>query len=160
MDDAARQALRDLVRGERLLSLAVLVEGAPVIGVLPFVATPDARALVVQAAGLARHSRGMGENAPYEAAIHAGVPPGGDPLAAPRLIVRGHVERLDDESPEYRADASRYLGRFPSAEMTAQLPDFRFYRLRLEDGRLITGFARALNLSREHFEGLAETGGD
>jgi putative heme iron utilization protein len=156
MDEAAREALRDLVRGERLLSLAVLVDGAPVIGVLPFVATPDGRALVVQAAGLARHSKGMTEDAPYEAAIHAGVPQGGDPLQAPRLIVRGRVEWLDDESPEYRADAAGYLERFPSAEMTAQLPDFRFYRLRLESGRLITGFARALNLSRDHFEGLAE----
>jgi heme oxygenase (biliverdin-IX-beta and delta-forming) len=133
----------------------VLVEGGPCVGLLPFVATPDLDALVVQAAGLARHSKGLFDAAPYEALIHAADTPGGDPLQVPRLLVRGRVLVLDQAADAYAVDARTYHERFPTAAVTAELPDFRFYRLRLESGRLVTGFARALSLSHDHFAGLA-----
>ena len=36
-----RTLLRTLILGERLLALGVVVEGAPVVGVVPFAPAPD-----------------------------------------------------------------------------------------------------------------------
>ena len=49
MSAAHVEALRELLTATRVLSLALIVDNAPVIGLLPFAATPDCRALVVHA---------------------------------------------------------------------------------------------------------------
>ena len=49
MDPAATSALRALLDTERILTLAVVVDGAPVAALLPFVPTPDRTAVLVQA---------------------------------------------------------------------------------------------------------------
>jgi hypothetical protein len=48
-----------------------------------------------------------------------------------------------------------FLKRFPQAAATLQLADFGLYRLELLGGRMVLGFGRALNLSREHFLDVA-----
>ena len=87
-EDAAR--LAQLLKGQRLIALGVVVEGAPVVGLLQYAVSDD----------------------------------------------RG---------------ARAFLRRFPQAEATLQLGDFGLYRLELHGGRMVLGFGRALNLSREHF---------
>ncbi len=57
--------LRDLLLGQRVLSLGVLVDGAPYVGLLPFALAKDRRALLVHASSLARHTRGLVEGAPF-----------------------------------------------------------------------------------------------
>jgi hypothetical protein len=57
--------------------------------------------------------------------------------------------------------ASRaFLDRFPEAAMTLQLPDFTLYRLEIRGGRMVLGFGRALNLSKEHFRDLSKSSRD
>ena len=55
MTPEATGRLRDLLTGQRLLALGVIVDGEPVVGLLPFVAAPDFAALYVQASRLAPH---------------------------------------------------------------------------------------------------------
>ncbi|MBP9946276.1 MAG: hypothetical protein KBH14_07770, partial [Vicinamibacteria bacterium] len=45
---------------------------------------------------------------------------------------------------------SVWRDRYPSAAMTLDLGDFTFFSLDIDGGRLIAGFARALNLTAEH----------
>ena len=52
-------AIRTLLDTERVLSLAVAVDGEPEAGLLPFAVREHYGALFVQASGLARHSRGL-----------------------------------------------------------------------------------------------------
>lgn len=146
--------LRTLLTGERLLALAVLVEGDPAIGLLPFVATPGFDALVVNASQLARHTRGLTEGAPFDALVRAPDAPGADPLQIPRVTLRGHVVLLDPVGPEYASDERAYLERFPEAAAILDLGGFRLYRLRLEAGRLVSGFGGAVNLDGDSFASL------
>ena len=60
--------LRRLLTGEKLLTLAVVVDGAPIAGVLPFRAEADLASLLVHTSTLARHSRGLTPGAPFSAA--------------------------------------------------------------------------------------------
>jgi len=149
MEAEHRALLRQLLTERRLLSLAVVADGRPVVGLLPFAVTEDFGALIVHASRLARHAAGLRDGAPFDVLIHAGEEAAGDPLAVPRVTLQGHVCFLAPERPEAEAARTLYLARLPSAESVLTLGGFRFYRLELEEGRLVAGFAQALNLSRD-----------
>ena len=155
MNDETRELLRKLLTGERVLSLAVVAEGEPVAGLLPFVPTADFGALLVQASRLARHSKGLREGAPFSALIHAPDAEDADPLQILRVTLGGKVEALPAEGPEAEEARVAYLARFPTAGITLGLGDFGFYRLRIESGRLVAGFGRAFNLEASSLRELA-----
>ncbi|HSM51838.1 MAG TPA: hypothetical protein VLA75_10590 [Thermoanaerobaculia bacterium] len=144
METPELELLASLLRDERVLSLGVLVEGAPLVGVLPFLAAPDLGSMVVHSTRLARHSRGLVPGAPCSGAIHRPDCTADDPLRLPRLLFEGRVEEVGEE--EAAALAPLWVARFASAAMTVQLGDFGFHRLRIESGRLVAGFGRAFGV--------------
>jgi putative heme iron utilization protein len=148
--------LRGLLLGQRLLALGVVVEGEPVVGLLPYAVAADASALYVQASRLARHSKGLEAGGRWSAVVHEPDSDEQDPLQVPRLVLEGSVSRLSGESTDWKPAARAFLSRFPAAARTLQLGDFALYRLELEAGRLILGFGRALNLDHSHFTALAD----
>ena len=153
-EDAAQ--LGQLLLGQRLLALGVVVEGAPVVGLLPYAVSEDRRALYVQASSLARHTRGLVAGAPWS---------GLDPRArrAHDGSAAGSEASARGCRRAARADSTRVPGRharaswqrFPQAAATLQLSDFGLYRLELHGGRMVLGFGQALNLSRGHFLDIA-----
>ncbi len=145
MEVSELQLLRRLLTEERILTLAVVVDGVPVAGVLPFLAQADLAGLYVHTSALARHSRGLAPGAPFSAAIHLPLAPGVDALQSQRVVLEGEVAAVP--AAELEAVAAAWLEAFPSAAMTVGLGDFVFHRLRLGGGRLISGFARASGLS-------------
>jgi putative heme iron utilization protein len=138
-----RELLKELLCRQTVLSLAVTVEGAPVIGLLPFACTTDHGALIVHASRLARHTRGLADGAPFDALIHLPAVPGLDPLQIPRATFQGRVAALPEDGPALEAARTTYRDKLPSAEITLTLGDFRFFRLEIERGRLVAGFAQA-----------------
>lgn len=155
MDPDVRAALRALLETERVLTLAVVVDGSPVAALLPFVLTADRTAALVQASGLARHTRGLTEGATVGVAIHVPATPDRDALQIPRLSVQATVRLLPRGSAAFAEAAARLIARFPAAETTLALPDFQVCALELGRGRYVEGFARALNVGPETFRGLA-----
>jgi putative heme iron utilization protein len=143
------ELLRRLLVEQPVLAIAVVVDGEPVAGLLPFLSTPDRGALVVHASRLARHSAGLADGARWSAVIHSAAGPGDDPLQVPRVTLHGRALSVDNAGPERARLEQAWLARFPSASLTVGLGDFAFHRLEIEGGRLVAGFARALNLSRE-----------
>jgi heme iron utilization protein len=141
--------LKGLLGRQRVLSLAVVVDGEPVVGLLPFACAPDFSALIVHASRLARHSRGLGDGASFDALIHAPEAPGLDPLQIPRATFQGRVMALPDEGPALEAARTTYRDKLPSAEITLTLGDFRFFRLEIERGRLVAGFAQAASFTKD-----------
>jgi heme oxygenase (biliverdin-IX-beta and delta-forming) len=150
MDDQDLALLRNLLREQRLLSLAVMVEGAPVAGLVPFLASPDLGALVVHVSALARHSQGLGAGDAWSGVVHVPDSSDVDPTQVPRVLLHGRSRRLEDAAV-LRAIRQKWLERFPAARMTVDLGDFTFVSLDLEGGRLVGGAGQARNLSREHF---------
>lgn len=154
-EDAAR--LGELLLGQRLLALGVVVDGAPIVGLLPYAVSEDRSALYVQASGLARHSRGLVAGATWSGLVHEPDGADTDPLRVPRLQLEGVVEPLTGQHPEFQPAARVFLRRFPQAAATLQLGDFGLYRLELNGGRMVLGFGQAINLSRGHFAGIAKS---
>lgn len=155
MDAEDRDLLRGLLTEERLLSLGLLVDGEPVVGLLPFAAADGLRAVYVQASSMARHSQGLTPGARFSAVIHRPDSPDKDPLQTPRLVLDGEVEPLAGGHPDLEPATRAFLKRFPSSAMTLALDDFGLYRLEIRAGRLIGGFARARAIDGSDLGSLA-----
>lgn len=147
-------AMRDLLAGARVLSLALVVDGEPLVGLLPFAATPDRGALIVHASRLARHARGLVDGASFEALLHEPVTDAVDVLQVKRLTLRGTVHAPEPGSPAHDAVRHVYLSVLPEAEPITTLGDFSFFLLLVEGGRLVTGFGAAANVTSETLAAL------
>lgn len=154
MDDAAARTLRHLIDTERVLTLAVIVDGEPVAALLPYAVSADGTALLVQASGLARHNRGLADGATAGLVVHVPATPDRDPLQIPRLTVEATVRHLPRGTDAHTDAAHRLTSRFPAATVTLALPDFELFALVLGRGRYVEGFARALNVGPETFRAL------
>ena len=143
------RTLSELLRRQRLLSLAVVVDDLPVVGLLPFLAAPAFASLVVHASRLAAHTAGLGEDRPWSGVVAEPDAAERDPLQTPRVLLHGRSRAIDN--PQVLAKIRGvWRDRFPGAAMTLDLTDFTFFSLDIEGGRLVAGFARALNLTSEH----------
>jgi heme iron utilization protein len=151
-EDSAR--LGGLLLGQRLVALGVVADAEPIVGLLPYAVADDRAALLIQSSRLARHSRGLVAGAPWSGIIHEPDSAETDPLQVPRLQLEGVVDPLSGDRAEFRAAARAFLGRFPQAAMTLQLPDFTLHRLEIRGGRMVLGFGRAVNLSLDHLHDL------
>jgi hypothetical protein len=149
-----KEVLRALLSGVRVLSLGVLVDGRPHVGLLPFVVAADYGSALVHASQLAKHSRGLQPGSPCSVMIHAADDTGGDPLQVARVTLSGTVQHVAKTDGDYRSARQSYIDRFPTSEPTFSLGDFNLFRLTFVRGRLVAGFARAVNLRPESFAEL------
>ena len=154
------ELLQDLLTRQRMLSLGVLIDGSPYVGLLPFVTRPGFQALVVHASNLARHTRGLAPGAPFAALIHANDRREADPLQMPRLSLQGAVRRIPRDVGEWEAARDVYLDKYPSSRSIFQLGDFNLYELEIESGRLIAGFGSIHTLNRRTLAEAAAGGGE
>lgn len=155
MDDSVRKKLLDLLAARRLLSLAVQVDDEPFAGALPFAARPDHSAFLVHASQLARHTRGLGEGAPFAFVIHDLDTPDADALQLPRLMLQGRVRMLPRDSEAYVSGRDLYVERFPESAPIFGLGDFDLYELVPDRGRFVTGFAGIHNLDPDTLRELS-----
>ena len=143
MDSSSRAVLRKLVVEQRVLSLAVLVDARPVLGLLPYAPLPDFSAVLVHASALARHTQGLRPGAPFSILIHGRVD---DPLQVVRVSFEGEVATVEKDSAEYERGRELFLQRLPNSEVLFTLGDFTMYSLPLRHGRFVQGFARAADV--------------
>ena len=155
MEPEELSLVKRLLTDCRVLSLGVLVDGKPHVGLLPFVAATDYRSALVHASQLARHSRGLQPGSPFSVLIHACEEQADDALQVPRVTISGTVQLVAQVDADFETSRQAYIDRFPSAERTFLLGDFNLYRLHFEWGRLVSGFARAITLSPDSFRELS-----
>ena len=156
MRQEEQKILKHLLSETRVLSLGVLVDGQPHVGLLPFVVERDYVSALVHASQLARHSRGLQPGSSFSVLIHSDDQEK-DPLKVPRVTISGTVQHVAQVDQDYEASRQFYIDRFPASEQTFFLGDFNLYRLHFKWGRLVSGFARATTLSPELFEELASS---
>lgn len=155
MDAAVVAAIRRLLDTERILTLAVLVDGAPVAALLPYAVSADGASLLVHASGLARHTRGLVDGALVGVAVHEPATADRDAMQIPRLTVEATVRVVARDTDAWQDAAARLVARFDAAATTLALPDFVVVALELGRGRYVEGFARAVNVSRDTFGSAA-----
>ena len=151
MEQEELSLVRKLLTDCRVLSLGVLIDGKPHVGLLPFVTATDYRSALIHASQLARHSRGLQPGSPFSALIHASDEQQIDALQVPRVTISGTVQLVAQADADFDSSRQAFIDRFPSSAQTFHLGDFNLYRLHFEWGRLVSGFARAISLSPDIF---------
>jgi putative heme iron utilization protein len=139
--------IRGLLDGERVLSLAVLVDGMPFAGLLPFVPLHDYSGVMIHASRLSRHTAGLTAGAHAAVLLHEQDGPDKDPLQIKRVSFECDVRPLARESEAWAAGRERYMARFPDSRITFRLGDFTLYRLEFRQGLLVAGFGRAMDIT-------------
>ena len=155
MEQEERDLLKHLLTGQRVASLAVLVEGRPFASMVPFALTEDGSAALIHASSMARHSAGLHADAPFALLIHElDSSPDKNPAQLGRITLEGTVLPLSREEPVYAAGQHAYLEKFPKSQITFQLADFTLYELRIESARLVAGFAKTFDLAPQDIAAL------
>jgi hypothetical protein len=147
--------LRRILAECRVLTIAVDTTDGPYAGLLPFALRPDLSAFLVHASALARHTQGLGEGRPFGLVLHLADRPDADPLQLPRVTLQGTAHLVDRGTPAYESGRAAYVARFPASARTFGLGDFNLYELRPLRGRLVTGFAGAVNIGPRTLAGMA-----
>ncbi len=151
--------LLNLLTERKTASVAVLVNGEPYVGLMPFAVLADHTGALVHVSTLAKHTKGMGDGQPFSLLIQAPETPGLDPLQTPRVTLQGQVEAIPKSqegqpNPEYLQAQAIYLAKFPQSGQLFQMGDFSLYLLRFESGRFVAGFAAAYNLNPSTLKNL------
>lgn len=141
--------LRHLLRDRTVAALATLHAGRPAVSMVPFAAhvAGDRLRLVIHVSGLAAHTHDMREMPAVSLLVTAAESPGMMPQALPRVSLAAVAEFVPPDHPDHAALRAAYLARFPEAEGLFALGDFSIVALEPTGGRLVAGFARALNVS-------------
>jgi len=155
MEPEELSLVKNLLSDCRVLSLGVLVDGKPHVGLLPFVAATDYRSALIHASQLARHSRGLQPGSPFNVLIHANDEQQNDALQVPRVTISGTVQLVAQADADFESSRQAFTDRFPSSAQTFRLGDFNLYRLQFDWGRLVSGFARTITLSPDSFKEIS-----
>jgi hypothetical protein len=149
------RSIRELLDDQRLLAIAVLADGAPYAGLLPFVVLPAYRGVLIHASRLSKHTQGLTAGARIGVLLHEQYAEGKDPLQIKRAMLECIVHPLERKSAEWEEGRDRYLERFPDSRITFNLGDFTLYRLEFQKGLWVGGFGRAVEIPPEDVARLA-----
>jgi len=133
---------RELLRIARKGVLATLeAQGqAPFASLVAVASDADGSPLLLLS-DLARHTRNIAADSRVSLLLED--PAAVDPLAEPRLSVSGGIHALEDDT----LARNRFLARLPQAALYAGFPDFRLYRIEVEQGHQVAGFGRIHDLA-------------
>lgn len=143
-DDAAAPA-RALLRRHRAGTLATALAddgGRPYASLVTFACDCDGSPILLFS-GLADHTRNLAAD-PRASLLIEDASRRANPQTGPRLSLIGRI--APDGEPRLRR---RFLARHPGAVQYADFPDFRFFRMTVERGHWVGGFARARWLSAD-----------
>lgn len=116
------RAIRELLDGQRVLSLAVLADGAPYAGLLPFVPLPRYAGVMVHASRMSKHTQGLTPGTRVGVLLHEQDGPEKDPLQLRRATFDCVVEPLERGSEAWeqgRGDPARRPPEGGHARVTA-----------------------------------------
>ncbi|BAO81169.1 putative heme iron utilization protein [Serpentinimonas raichei] len=154
MTDADLHLLQRLLQAQRLAALATLHRGEPAASMVPFALLPECGSALIHVSRLATHSKDMQEQPAVALLILAEAQADDNPLARPRLSLKGRALPCPLESPRYAAARAAYLERLPEAQELFSFPDFSLFLVEPQAARFVAGFGRAYALTAERWRAV------
>jgi heme iron utilization protein len=158
MIKATARTIRELLDGQRVLTLAVIAEGMPFAGLLPFVPLPDYASVLVHASRISKHGAALAAGGRASILLHEQDGPEKDPLQLRRATFDCDIHGLERQGEEWQAGRELYLRRFPDSRITFRLGDFTLYRLGFREGLFVGGFGRAVEIPSGDIAKIATLG--
>jgi putative heme iron utilization protein len=158
MIKATARTIRELLDGQRVLTLAVIVDGVPFAGLLPFVPLPGYAAVLVHASRISKHGAALAAGGRAGILLNEQDGPEKDPLQLKRATFDCDIRGYERKGEEWVAGRELYLQRFPDSRITFNLGDFTLYRLTFREGLYVGGFGRAVEIPPEDVPKIATLG--
>jgi putative heme iron utilization protein len=152
------RTIRELFDGQRFLTLAVVSDGVPYAGLLPFVPVDGYAAVLVHASRMSKHGAALAGGSGASILLHEQDGPEKDPLQIKRATFDCAVHPLERKGEAWVAGREIYLQRFPDSRITFNLGDFTLYRLALREGLYVGGFGRAVEIPAKDLPKIATLG--
>jgi len=146
--------LKDLFKGERVMSLSLIVDGKPYVSLVPFAFQLDLCSVFIQTSDMARHSAGLFNGAPFTLLIHTPDKQGLNPMELPRVSLSGSVTKLVRDSVQYNNAKDLYVTKFKEPGQFFDFSDFNLYQLNINSGRFVAGFGRIYDLDEMDIRSL------
>ena len=143
-DDEARALAKGLVRATPFASLATLSQDGFPLATLSSIATGLDGSPLTLVSRLSGHTTNL--LADPRCSLLFQRTGKGDPLAHPRISIKGLAEIVERASPDGHAFRRRFLARQPKAELYVDFPDFLFLRIKVLSASLNGGFGKAFEL--------------
>lgn len=143
MNPGDTAALARLLRGARIAHLGTLRQGAPLVSMTLFLATPGFDAFHLHVSRLAWHTQDLLQDARVALSVAEADDGREDPFSLGRVTLRGEARQLGSDESLKRA----WLARFPAQAVNFELADFSFWRVAPRDARFVAGYGRIHNLS-------------
>lgn len=141
--------LAQIIRTSRHAALGTLHNTAPFVSMVLFVPSSDFNNYYIHISRLAQHTRDI-ETDPRVGLMFTEKDNGlGEPQQLARVSLVGCAFRVspgDLDAPEAQ---SIYLARYPASASYFTFADFYLYRVKIESGRFVAGFAKAINLTTQ-----------
>ncbi len=149
MEPELSAKLAQIIRTSRHAALGTLHNAAPFVSMVLFVPSSDFNNYYILISRLAQHTRDI-EADPRVGLMFTEKDDGlGDPQQLARVSLIGRAFRVspgDLDAPEAQ---SIYLARYPASASYFTFADFYLYRIKIEGGRFVAGFAKAINLNTQ-----------
>jgi putative heme iron utilization protein len=140
-----------------------------VLGTATADGTPDASvtaalldsdgAFVIYVSGLAAHTRHLRVNPRASVLLTAAETSAGNAFARPRLTFACDTEPVARDGEKHRTYVAAFREKFGATiDVLATLPDFQFFRLRPQSGRVVAGFGAAFNVDPLDWSQLTPVG--
>jgi putative heme iron utilization protein len=156
MDRESRQLLARLVRSARVAALGTLRDGAPLVSLVPYAASPDFSYFCIHVSRLAQHTQGLARDPRVGLMIAEADAAGRNPQLLARLSIRGEAEEAATAAAGYEEAKALYLAKFPEAAFNFGLADFKLYRIRAHNARLVGGFGKIFDLTAGDLRSAAQ----
>ena len=147
MVSSVRLDVARLIASQRWAAIATIGDGVPHASMVAYAPEPVPGGLLMLLSGLSAHTQHMLDEPRVSLVIGAPDSGEGDPQQLPRVSLQGKVTEIPRDAEEFAVAATRYVRRFPNADMRLQLADFRLFRFEIDEARYVGGFARAFSLT-------------
>ncbi len=155
MDSQLQQILTHLIRTQRIAALGTLHEGAPLVSMVLYAASPDFSAFYIHISRLAQHTRDILQDTRVSLMIAETDSGAQDPQTLARVSIRSEAAEVPPTADNYVEARSLYLQKFPQTAFNFELEDFALYRVQPHRARYVAGFGQIVNLTLEDFKWLA-----
>ena len=154
MDNDSKALLVELIENSNIASLGTCNNNQPFVSMVAFSTNDNFSEFYILISQLAKHSKNIAVNNKISLMICQPETESENPQTLARFSITGTARLIEKNTEEYISAKNNYLTKNTSAVMYFSLGDFQLYKLEIDKGRFVAGFAKTFNLSKESLKSL------
>lgn len=148
-NDDARVLARRLIRTARFGAIGVLQEDGSPLVTRVLVGTDSIGNPIILISELSEHTKAIAKD--NRVSLLLGEPKKGDPVAHPRISLKGRTTIISKESGQYALLRARFTAKHPKSELYIGFADFHIFKIEVSTANLNGGFGKAFQLAPMDF---------